>query len=133
MKVLNLPAGKVKVRSVEGVILALESLCNSRISRNQQDSQEFLHLIHEALDLEDTKLKQEEGSQDLQIPQNPFQGALSTQITCVRCGFTTRWKNESFTELSLAVPSKVLPNPILSRTLMLIFWDGSGDVIFSNA
>jgi len=118
MRVLNLPAGKVKTRSVEGVILALESLYNSRISRNQQDSQEFLHLIHEALDREDTMLKKEDGRQDLRISPNPFQGALSTQITCQRCGFTTPWKKESFTELSLAVPSKV-PSKTNSLSLSL--------------
>jgi ubiquitin carboxyl-terminal hydrolase 16 len=104
--VLNLPAGKIKTRSVEGVILALENLYNSRISRNQQDSQEFLHLIHEALDTEDQNLKKRAGNETLVIPPNPFEGTLATQITCLRCAFTTPSKKEAFTELSLAVPSK---------------------------
>jgi ubiquitin C-terminal hydrolase len=109
IKVLNLPARKEKTRSVEPVIIALEEMYNSRISRNQQDSQEFLHLIHEALSLEDALLKKEDPDPEkLQIPPNPFEGQLSTQIECQGCGFTTPWKNEEFTELSVAVPSKVL-------------------------
>ena len=105
---LIIPAGKEKTRSVESVIVALEKMYNSRISRNQQDSQEFLHLIHEALSLEDTKLKKQHSKPEaLEIPRNPFEGELSTQIKCQRCGFMTPWKKESFTELSVAVPSKV--------------------------
>jgi hypothetical protein len=82
---------------------------NSRISRNQQDCQEFLHLIHETLSLEDTKLKKRNSDPEfnLQIRGNPFEGTLSTQIKCRRCGFTTPWKKEVFTELSVAVPPKV--------------------------
>jgi ubiquitin C-terminal hydrolase len=122
MVVLNIPARK-ETRSVEPVIIALEQMYQSRISRNQQDSQEFLHLIHEALSLEDTKLKkqvQSENTDDekekpdpdtestgITIPINPFEGDLSTQIECRRCGFITPWKKEPFTELSVAVPSKV--------------------------
>jgi Ubiquitin carboxyl-terminal hydrolase len=108
--VLNLPAGKEKTRSVETVIIALEDMYNSRISRNQQDSQEFLHLIHEALSHEDTKLKKRHPTnlETLKIPANPFEGELSTQIKCQRCGFITPWKKEVFTELSVAVPSKAL-------------------------
>jgi hypothetical protein len=132
-KVLNLPAGKTKTRSVEGVILALEDLYNARISRNQQDSQEFLHLIHEALDLEDTKLKKEAEDGNLQIPPNPFQGALSTQITCQRCEFTTPWKKESFTELSLAVPSKVQKSLSLGLIPCADISECSGHAISSNA
>jgi hypothetical protein len=81
---------------------------NSRVSRNQQDSQEFLHLIHEALSLEDAKRKKIHADpESLHIPGNPFEGELSTQVNCKRCGFTTPWKKEAFTELSVAVPSKV--------------------------
>jgi len=106
--VLNLPAKNGKTKSVETVIYALEQMYNSRISRNQQDSQEFLHLIHEALSLEDTNLKKLSQNPDsLRIGPNPFEGELSTQITCQRCGFLTPWKKEVFTELSVAVPSKV--------------------------
>lgn len=91
--------------------MALEEMYNSRISRNQQDSQEFLHLIHEALSLEDTRLKkQHSDSEKFLIPPNPFEGELSTQIKCQRCDFTTPWKKEPFTELSVAVPSKVPPS-----------------------
>ena len=94
---------------METVIIELEAMYKSRISRNQQDSQEFLHLIHEALSLEDTKLKkQHPNPETLRIPGNPFEGELSTQIKCQRCGFTTPWKKEVFTELSVAVPSKAL-------------------------
>jgi len=106
--VLNLPAKKEKTTSVESVIIALEDMYNSRISRNQQDSQEFLHFIHEALSLEDTRLKKHHPNPEtLHFPPNPFEGELSTQITCQQCNFTTPWKKEAFTELSVAVPSKV--------------------------
>jgi len=90
--------------------MALEEMYNSRISRNQQDSQEFLHLIHEALSLEDTRLKkQDPNPEKFVVPPNPFEGELSTQIKCQRCNFTTPWKKEPFTELSVAVPSKAPP------------------------
>jgi hypothetical protein len=108
MEALNTPARKEKTKSMESIIMALEEMYNSRISRNQQDSQEFLHLIHEALSLEDTKLKKTQPEPEkLEIPINPFQGELSTQIKCLLCGFQTPWKKEIFTELSAAVPSKV--------------------------
>jgi hypothetical protein len=88
--------------------MALEYMYNTRISRNQQDSQEFLHLIHEAVSLEDTRIKKAHpDNEKLIIPTNPFEGEVSTQIQCQRCGFTTPWKKEAFTELSVAVPSKV--------------------------
>jgi len=93
---------------VESVIRALENLYKLRISRNQQDSQEFLHLIFEALDKEDTILKKIEGdTHPVNLLQLPFAGELSMQIKCQRCGFRSPWKNEAFTELSVAVPSKV--------------------------
>jgi hypothetical protein len=105
---LNQPVRKETTKSVEKVIVALEFMYNTRISRNQQDSQEFLHLIHEALSLEDTRLKKQyPGNEKLIIPPNPFEGELSAQIECQRCGFVTPWKKEAFTELSVAVPSKV--------------------------
>jgi uncharacterized UBP type Zn finger protein len=108
MTALNLPAQKEKARSVEGVIIALEHIYSSRISRNQQDSHEFLHFIHEALSREETQLKKRHSNLvDLGIPSNPFEGEMSTQIICQRCGFVTPWKKEAFTELSVAVPSKV--------------------------
>jgi hypothetical protein len=107
---LNQPARKEKTKSVEKVIVALEFMYNTRISRNQQDSQEFLHLIHEALSLEDTRLKkQHPGNEKLIISPNPFEGEVSAQIECQRCGFITPWKKAAFTELSVAVPSKVSP------------------------
>lgn len=116
MVVLNSPGAKTK--SVEPVITALERMYNSVMSRNQQDSQEFLHLITEALSLEDTYLKKQykeshqtedsnDPSEELHIPPNPFEGDLSTQIECQRCSFKTPWKKEPFTELSVAVPAQV--------------------------
>jgi len=108
MQVLNVPVNKGKTTSVESVISALENLYKLRISRNQQDSQEFLHLIFEALDREDTILKKAHAdSETLKLAENPFTGELSTQITCQSCGFHSSWKKEAFTELSVAVPSKV--------------------------
>ena len=101
-------AKKDKTKSVEKVIMALEDMYKTRISRSQQDSQEFLHLIHEALDKEDTRIKKHYPEQERpHIARNPFEGELSTQIKCRRCGFVTPWKKEAFTELSVAVPSKV--------------------------
>ena len=111
--VLNLPARKDTIRSVERIIRALEGMYDSRISRDQQDSQEFLHLIHEALLEEDTQIrKRHPENEKLVIPPNPFEGELSTQIQCQRCKFTTQWKKEAFTELSVAVPSKVPPHVV---------------------
>jgi hypothetical protein len=123
--VLNVTARKAKTRSIERVIFALEELYNSRINRNQQDSQEFLHLIHEALDLEDKNLKKLHSSPEtLQIPANPFEGELSSQIQCQQCRFLTPWKKEPFTELSVCVPSKV---PDLTMKA-----NGSGGVLCPN-
>ena len=80
----------------------------TRISRNQQDSQEFLHLIHEALSLEDSTIKKSlPENTPSTFPPNPFEGELSTQIKCQRCNLLTPWKKEAFTELSVAVPAKV--------------------------
>jgi ubiquitin C-terminal hydrolase len=120
--VLNIPGAKS--RSVEPVIAALEQMYDLRMSRNQQDSQEFLHLVTEALSLEDTNLKKKykahqtdhqngnTETEGLYIPPNPFEGELSTQIQCQRCAFQTPWKKEAFTELSIAVPAKVTPSQI---------------------
>jgi ubiquitin C-terminal hydrolase len=122
---LNVTARKEKTKSIERVIFELEDLYNSRINRNQQDCQEFLHLIHEALDLEDKKIKKQHPAPDtLQIPPNPFEGELSSQIQCQRCGFLTPWKKESFTELSVSVPSKV--------SLLAINVNGSGHLLYRN-
>jgi len=108
MQVLNVPVHKGKTTSVESVISAVENLYKLRISRNQQDSQEFLHLIFEALDREDDILKKTYAeTKPLKLAENPFTGELSTQITCQSCGFRSPWKKEAFTELSVAVPSKV--------------------------
>ena len=123
---LNVKSRKAKTRSIERVIFALEELYNSRINRNQQDCQEFLHLIHEALDLEDKKIKKRHPTPDtLQIPPNPCEGELSSQIQCQRCGFLTPWKKEPFTELSVSVPSKV--------SLLLVKAHDSGRVLYQNA
>lgn len=108
MIALNLPVQKEKAKSVESVIMAMEDIYNSRISRNQQDSQEFLHFIHEALSLEDVQFKKRHpDTVNPEVLSNPFEGEMSTQIACRQCGFVTPWKREVFTELSVAVPSKV--------------------------
>jgi hypothetical protein len=103
--VLNSPAGNEKVVAAEPVIIALEAIQRNRISRNQQDSQEFLHLIHESLALEETRFKKL--FPDTQFPENPFEGAYSTSIMCGTCGWESPWKREKFTELPLIVPQKV--------------------------
>jgi hypothetical protein len=122
---LNVTTQKAKTRSIERVIFALEELYNSRINRNQQDCQEFLHLIHEALDLEDKKIKKQHPKPEtLQIPSNPFEGELSSQIQCQRCGFLTPWKKELFTELSVSVPS--------NASLCVIEANSSGRALYSN-
>jgi hypothetical protein len=96
--------------SVEFVILQMEQIFNSRLARNQQDSQEFLHMLHEALVLEIENLNKMLPHRQLLSPENPFEGGLTTSLSCAQpqCHLHTSPREEKFTELSLPLPAKVV-------------------------
>ncbi|KPI42937.1 Ubiquitin carboxyl-terminal hydrolase 16 [Cyphellophora attinorum] len=117
-------------------IEALERAFNTRISRNQQDAQEFLQIVLERLCEEYTaserarraasqKLLPQDGSglespleessgkdasrTEARIGGNetfPFEGRIESQIQCQHCGFRTKPSATTFVSLTLNVPQK---------------------------
>jgi ubiquitin carboxyl-terminal hydrolase 16 len=103
-------------------IQSLETAFNTKISRQQQDAQEFLQLVIERIDNEyegarkarikyrDRILEIEEGAStttqenDFQEDPFPFAGKLESQITCQVCGFEPKPAVQAFVTLTLNVP-----------------------------
>jgi ubiquitin carboxyl-terminal hydrolase 16 len=122
-----------KTISARPMIEALERAFNTRISRNQQDAQEFLQIVLERLSDEFTAAERarfryehpdydgEEQSTGLKAIDNseqpaeatvgtndgfPFEGRMETQIRCLRCAFKTKPTGSNFVSLTLNVPQK---------------------------
>lgn len=93
---LNEPVMKPKTLNAWKLLSVLERIHKSRISRNQHDAHELLHLILETLENE---LKSEEAKHGF-----PFRGETVNVIRCVQCGYSPPSKHSSFLVLSLMVP-----------------------------
>jgi ubiquitin carboxyl-terminal hydrolase 16 len=122
-----------KTISARPMIEALERAFNTRISRNQQDAQEFLQIVLERLSdefaaAERARFRHEHPDQNgdeeataltpIDISEQPaeatvgtndgfpFEGRMETQIRCLRCGFKTKPTGSNFVSLTLNVPQK---------------------------
>ncbi|KAJ9610375.1 hypothetical protein H2200_005152 [Cladophialophora chaetospira] len=122
-----------KTISARPMIEALERAFNTRISRNQQDAQEFLQIVLERLcdeyhaaqrarlraenpDVPDAEAG-EESKPSAATPARtevtvgtsegfPFEGRIESQIQCQRCGYSTKPSATTFVSLTLNVPQK---------------------------
>lgn len=119
-----------KTISARPLIEALERAFNTRISRNQQDAQEFLQIVLERL-CDEYHAAQRARLRFAQIDEKvaaqpdpsgstraltevtvgtsegfPFEGRIESQIKCQRCGFTTKPSATTFVSLTLNVPQK---------------------------
>ncbi|KEF61524.1 ubiquitin thiolesterase [Exophiala aquamarina CBS 119918] len=123
-----------KTISARPMIEALERAFQTRISRNQQDAQEFLQIVLERLCDEYHAAQRARQRAELNISQNgraiepgpkssngssfstkvmvgtnegfPFEGRIESQITCLRCGYKTKPSATTFVSLTLNVPQK---------------------------
>lgn len=122
-----------KTISARPMIEALEKAFHTRISRNQQDAQEFLQIVLERLCDEyhaalraRLRFTNPEDSQSPQAPELqrdnstptlsevtvgtnegfPFEGRIESQIQCQRCGYKTKPSATTFVSLTLNVPQK---------------------------
>lgn len=121
-----------KTISARPLIEALERAFQTRISRNQQDAQEFLQIVLERLCDEYHAAQKARKKPDFQLEQNghvdtpkpagtniplsqvtvgtnegfPFEGRIESQITCMRCGYKTKPSATTFVSLTLNVPQK---------------------------
>ena len=122
-----------KTISARPMIEALERAFNTRISRNQQDAQEFLQIVLERLcdeyhAAQRARLRSEnpEASGETNLgdikPTGPipaltevtvgasegfpFEGRIESQIQCQRCSFKTKPSATTFVSLTLNVPQK---------------------------
>lgn len=126
---LNERALYKKTIAAKPMIDALERSYQTRISRNQQDAQEFLQIVLERLDDEykagrkartrhgcladghDSSVEAVETPED-SPPQTvtysdrefPFEGRIETQIQCMYCAFKTKPSASTFVSLTLNVP-----------------------------
>ena len=125
-----------KTITARPLIEALERAFNTRISRNQQDAQEFLQIVLERLCDEYTASEKARARANQQVlPTNvseiggeadeptrkdlnqveariggkeafPFEGRIESQIQCVHCGFKTKPSATTFVSLTLNVPQR---------------------------
>lgn len=122
-----------KTISSRPLISALEQAFHTRISRNQQDAQEFLQIVLERLSDEyhaadDARKRYLQDHDTLEtavsglVPQSPisgrtearvggnegfpFEGRIESQIQCQHCGFKTKPSVSTFVSLTLNVPQK---------------------------
>lgn len=123
-----------KTISARPMIEALERAFQTRISRNQQDAQEFLQIVLERLCDEYHAAQRARQRADLNTipsvrpkepgPKSPgessvstkvtvgnnegfpFEGRIESQITCLRCGYKTKPSATTFVSLTLNVPQK---------------------------
>ncbi|OCT49028.1 Ubiquitin carboxyl-terminal hydrolase 16 [Cladophialophora carrionii] len=122
-----------KTISARPMIEALERAFNTRISRNQQDAQEFLQIVLERLcdeyhAAQRARLRSEnpDHTEETDITDSkpsgstraltevtvgtsegfPFEGRIESQIQCQRCGFRTKPTATTFVSLTLNVPQK---------------------------
>ncbi|EXJ87767.1 ubiquitin thiolesterase [Capronia coronata CBS 617.96] len=122
-----------KTITARPIIEALERAFQTRISRNQQDAQEFLQILLERLcdeyhaaqrvrlslpgavngqDGQEAELKPAGLTPTLSgvtVGTNegfPFEGRIESQIQCQRCGYKTKPSATTFVSLTLNVPQK---------------------------
>ncbi|ANB14613.1 Ubp16p [Sugiyamaella lignohabitans] len=132
IKELNEPILVPKTLSPWTFLGVLEKIYKSRISRNQHDAHELLHLILETLENEYDKIVKESRSRtekqsiwgniaashpspledaELESEQEApksfaFSGSTIDRITCSRCGYSPPATPSAFLVLSLMVPQK---------------------------
>ncbi|KAI9887340.1 MAG: hypothetical protein M1823_000856 [Watsoniomyces obsoletus] len=121
-----------KTLSARTFLSALERAFRQRISRQQQDAQEFLQIVVERLNEEyqasreqqpsapnmveggsASMIKRQEGSPDDDVKTEndledefPFEGVLESQVQCQTCGFRPKPTMSKFVSLTLHVPQE---------------------------
>lgn len=114
IRVLNIE-GPSKVLSSSPLVQALEAVQKNHISRNQQDAQEFLHMLLESIAAEQNNLPASVSIQQMsklamkagrEYKRLPFEGALQTSSTCTACKHELKSQTMPFLELTLLPPSQ---------------------------
>lgn len=114
IRVLN-TVGPAKVLSSTPLVQALEIVQKNRISRAQQDAQEFLHMLLESIAAEQNNLPASVSIQQMSqsaerqghaYKRLPFEGALRTTSTCTSCHHELKAQVMPFLELTLLPPNK---------------------------
>ena len=122
-----------KTISSRPLIESLERAFQTRISRNQQDAQEFLQIVlerlcdeyHAADNARKRHAREQPSADDTEsqgVPSSPvaertearvggnegfpFEGRIESQIQCQHCGFKTKPSATNFVSLTLNVPQK---------------------------
>ncbi|KAI1617025.1 ubiquitin thiolesterase [Exophiala viscosa] len=119
-----------KTITARPLIEALERAFQTRISRNQQDAQEFLQIVLERLcdeyhaaerarnrllnstqsqNGELVEVRSSATTTEVSVGTNegfPFEGRMESQIRCLRCQYKTKPSVSTFVSLTLNVPQK---------------------------
>ena len=105
---LNDPALSGHTVSARPFIIALEVAYSSRLSRHQQDAQEFLQLIVEKLVEEHSSRMKAAGieASDMDSRTLPLEGKLESHIECLTCHYRPPPRSSTFLTLSLNVPQR---------------------------
>lgn len=93
-----------KTITVAPFVKCLESAFRQRISRQQQDAQEFLQIVSERLRDEFHARHKEQPPSDTE-GGFPLEGVSESQIECLHCGFKPAPNLSPFTSLTLHVPA----------------------------
>lgn len=120
--------GPRKVLSSTPLVQALESVQQSRISRSQQDAQEFLHMLLESIAAEQNNLPASVSLQQMSTlaekegrayKRLPFEGVLKNSSTCTVCKYELRAQSSPFLEITLLPPnsSRITVGECLEKTL----------------
>lgn len=129
LRVLNVE-GTAKVLSASPLIQALESLQGSRISRAQQDAQEFLHMLLESVAAEQNDMPASVSIQQMRTLAKekgqvykalPFEGKITTTSRCTTCEHELKRQTSPFLELTLLPPtlSRITISDLILRTLSI--------------
>jgi ubiquitin carboxyl-terminal hydrolase 16 len=113
---LNEPILTPKTLSPWTLLVVLERIYKSRISRSQHDAHELLHLILETLENERNSIAKHQDEPE-EVASFAFSGSTIDHITCSKCGYTPPVTPSVFLVLSLMVPQKrsVALNDLLTQ------------------
>lgn len=105
---LNDPLLRGRTTSARPFVQALEIAYNSRLSRQQQDAQEFLQLVVEKLVEENSNITKPFTNQKPCVESSPLplEGKLESQIECLTCRYRPPANSSTFLTLSLNVPQR---------------------------
>ncbi|CCH62642.1 hypothetical protein TBLA_0H03600 [Henningerozyma blattae CBS 6284] len=105
---LQAPTFLNTVESSDKIIVTMESIFKQKMSRRQNDAQEFTQLLLEVLHNEYQELIRLMNfiTNNLDIPTYPFEGKYCHELTCLKCGRNSEVKMFDFDILTLNLPAQ---------------------------